>query len=203
MDSRQRMQLYRTTHLWHWISAAVCFAALTLFTITGITLNHANAIGAQPVVTSGTAQLPSNLLAELVKAGDAAAPNAAPFIDWAEGAFDLKLSGATAEWTDEELYLSAPGPGRDAWVSIDRASGAAKYEATNRGWVAYFNDLHKGRNTGIVWTIFIDVVAVAVLFFSLTGLVLLWIQAGQRTSTWPLVGGGVAIIAALMILFAH
>ena len=41
MDSHQRRQLYRTTHLWHWISAAVCFAALTLFTITGITLNHA------------------------------------------------------------------------------------------------------------------------------------------------------------------
>ena len=32
MDSRRRMQLYRTMHLWHWISAAVCFAALTLFT---------------------------------------------------------------------------------------------------------------------------------------------------------------------------
>ena len=113
------------------------------------------------------------------------------------------MRGATAEWSDEELYLSAPGPGRDAWVSIDRASGAAKYETTDRGWVAYFNDLHKGRNTGIAWTIFIDVVAVAVLFFSLTGLVLLWIQAGQRTSTWPLVGGGIALVAALMILFAH
>jgi hypothetical protein len=88
-------------------------------------------------------------------------------------------------------------------VSLDRASGAAKYETTDRGWVAYFNDLHKGRNTGIAWTIFIDVVAVAVLFFSLTGLVLLWIQAGRRTSTWPLVGGGIAIVATLMILFAH
>jgi len=37
-------------HLWHWISAAVCFAALTLFTVTGITLNHATAISATPAV---------------------------------------------------------------------------------------------------------------------------------------------------------
>ena len=203
MDSRKRMQLYRTTHLWHWISAAVCFAALTLFTITGITLNHASAIGAQPVVISGTGQLPQNLRAELLKQGDAVEPDAAAFIDWAEGAFHVSLRGATTEWQDEELYLSAPGPGRDAWVSIDRASGAAKYETTDRGWVAYFNDLHKGRNTGVAWTIFIDVVAIAVLFFSLTGLVLLWIQAGQRTSTWPLVGGGIAIMALFMILVAH
>jgi len=203
MDSRKRMQLYRTTHLWHWISAAVCFAALTLFTITGVTLNHASAIGAQPVVISGTGQLPQNLRAELLKQGDAVEPDAAAFIDWAEGAFHVSLRGATTEWQDEELYLSAPGPGRDAWVSIDRASGAAKYETTDRGWVAYFNDLHKGRNTGVWWTIFIDVIAAAVLFFSLTGLVLLWLQAGQRTSTWPLVGGGIAIVAVFMILFVH
>ena len=42
-----------------------------------------------------------------------------------------------------------------------------------------------------------------VLFFSLTGLVLLWLQAGQRTSTWPLVGGGIAIVAVFMMLFVH
>ena len=204
MNSRERMRLYRTTHLWHWISAAICFAALTLFTVTGITLNHASAISAKPTVTTGDAQLPANLLAELRSPEqDTKALPPAQVIEWAEGAFNLSLAGAVAEWSEEELYLSAPGPGRDAWVSIDRASGAAKYETTDRGWVAYFNDLHKGRNAGVAWMIFIDVVAVAVLFFSITGLVLLWIQARQRTSTWPLVGGGVAIMAALMIFFAH
>jgi uncharacterized protein len=202
MDPRRRMQLYRTTHLWHWISAAVCFAALTLFTITGITLNHAGVISAQPAIASGEARLPDNLRALIANPQSQGEPPAA-VTAWAEDAFTLSLRGATAEWSDEELYLSAPGPGRDAWVSIDRASGSAKFESTDRGWIAYFNDLHKGRNTGIAWTIFIDVVAVAVLFFSITGLVLLWIQARQRTSTWPLVGGGLVLVVALMIFFAH
>jgi len=203
MEARRRMQLYRTMHLWHWISAAVCFAALTLFTITGITLNHASAISATPAVSSGGAQLPEKLRAALgVSAAETDAPPA-EIAAWAEDEFELSLRDATAEWSEEELYLSAPGPGRDAWVTIDRASGAAKFESTDRGWLAYFNDLHKGRNTGIVWMVFIDIVAIAVLFFSLTGLVLLWIQARQRTSTWPLVGGGIAIVTALMILFAH
>src|SRR5688500_16976396 len=202
MDPRRRMQLYRTTHLWHWISAAICFAALILFTVTGITLNHAGAISAAPEVATGEAQLPEELRASIATADPQAAPPA-DVMAWAEDAFDIPLRGASAEWSDEELYLSAPGPGRDAWVSIDRASGAAKFESTNRGWVAYFNDLHKGRNTGITWTIFIDVVAIAVLFFSITGLVLLWIQARQRTSTWPLVGSGVVLVAALMFIFAH
>jgi len=203
MDSRRRMQLYRTMHLWHWISAAVCFAALALFTITGITLNHAGAISATPAVSTGAAQLPASLRGLLATGAAESAQPPPDIAAWAEGAFKLSLRNATAEWSEEELYLSAPGPGRDGWVSIDRASGAAKFETTDRGWLAYFNDLHKGRNTGIVWTIFIDVVAAAVLFFSLTGLVLLWIQARQRTSTWPLLGGGIALVAALMIFFAH
>jgi uncharacterized protein len=202
MDPRRRMQLYRTTHLWHWISAAVCFAALMLFTVTGITLNHASAISATPAVTSGDAQLPEPLRESIAASGTPVAPPAG-VIAWAEKEFDLSLAGSSAEWSEEELYLSAPGPGRDAWVSIDRASGAARFEATDRGWIAYFNDLHKGRNTGIAWTIFIDIVAVAILFFSITGLVLLWIQARQRTSTWPLVGGGVVLVVALMFFFAH
>jgi hypothetical protein len=88
-------------------------------------------------------------------------------------------------------------------VSIDRATGAVKSETTNRGWVAYFNDLHKGRNTGIAWVVFIDIVAAACLFFAITGLVLLIVQSRQRRSTWPLVTGGVALVFGVMIFLAH
>jgi hypothetical protein len=203
MDPRRRMILYRTMHQWHWISAGICLAALLLFSVTGVTLNHSGAIGAQPRVSKHEAQLPQALRAQL--AGDHAAADAvsADVAAWIAREFDLSTRGATPEWTEDELYLSAPGPGRDAWVSIDRATGAAKSESTDRGWVAYFNDLHKGRNTGVVWTIFIDVVAAACLFFSITGLVLLVIQAKQRKATWPLVTGGIGIVMALMIFFAH
>jgi hypothetical protein len=196
------MQVYRTMHLWHWISAAVCFAALILFTVTGITLNHAAAFSAAPEVKSHEARLPQAELAQLTGA-DAQASLPRPLQDWLEKEFDIDLANAGIEWSDDELYLSAPGPGRDAWISLDRATGVAKSETTDRGWLAYFNDLHKGRNTGLAWTLFIDVVAVACLFFALTGLVLLWIQARQRTSTWPLVGGGVGLVVVLMIFFAH
>ena len=183
------MQVYRTMHSWHWISAAICLAALLLFSITGVTLNHAASIGADPQVTTGNAQLPPRPAAASSPARRGAEDAVPPGIaDWIEKSVRHRRRAARAiEWSEEELYLSAPGPGRDAWVSIDRASGAARFEATDRGWIAYFNDLHKGRNTGIAWTIFIDVVAAACVFFALTGLVLLWIQARQRTSTWPLV----------------
>lgn len=196
------MLLYRTMHSWHWISAAICLAALLLFCITGITLNHASAIGAQPVVTKAATPLPANLHA-LLDGEHVPGTLPDPLAAWIARQFDIDTDGASIEWSPEELYVSAPGPGRDAWVTFDRTSYTATSEVTDRGWVAYFNDLHKARNTGLVWKVFVDVVAASCVFFALTGLVLLWIQARQRTSTWPLVSLGVAAVIALMILFAH
>jgi hypothetical protein len=202
VNSRRRMQVYRTSHVLHWMSAAVCLAALLLFSITGITLNHAAAISAKPVVTNRDSQLPRPLM-NLIAGAEPQVRVPGPVLDWLDSEFDVDAGNASVEWSEEELYVSAPGPGRDAWVSVDRVTGAAKFESTDRGWVAYFNDLHKGRNTGVVWWVFIDVVAAACLFFSITGLILLQIQARQRRSTWPLVAVGVAIMVVIMILFAH
>jgi hypothetical protein len=81
-------------HSWHWISAAICLAAL-LFSITGITLNHAASIGASPEISTGNAQLPAALLADL--AGDHAAADPVPAViaSWIEDEFDIDTSGAS------------------------------------------------------------------------------------------------------------
>src|SRR5690349_23561815 len=132
MNSRRRMQVYRTMHLWHWISAAVCFAALILFTVTGITLNHAASIHAEPRVVSGGADAPADVRAPVAAGVDE--KGVPPAVSaWAGKQFDIALGNAGAEWSADELYISAPGPGRDAWVTIDRATGAAKFETTDRG----------------------------------------------------------------------
>jgi hypothetical protein len=133
MSSRRRMQVYRTTHLLHWISAAVCLAGLLLFSITGITLNHSSAISASPVVVTRQAQVPEALRGSL--AGEHAAADAvpAPLADWIASEFGVTNGSANVEWSADELYLSAPGPGRDAWVSIERADGSTRFESTDRG----------------------------------------------------------------------
>jgi hypothetical protein len=96
-----------------------------------------------------------------------------------------------------------PRPGGDAWLSIALSSGEVRYERTDRGWVSYLNDLHKGRNTGLAWAIFLDAFAVACVVFCVTGLLLLQLLAGARPSTWPLVGLGVAVPALIAMFFLH
>ncbi len=203
--SRKRRSWWlKQLHTWHWISAAVSLVGMLLFAITGFTLNHAASIGATPKVTQNEATLPAPLLAQL-KADPRAkdAPLPAPVAAHVASTLHLDPSGRPAEWSEDEVYVAMPGPGRDAWVSIDRASGAISSELTNRGWISYLNDLHKGRNTGAAWFWFIDIFAGACIVFTLTGLVLLHLHARHRPSTWPLVGFGLAIPVAIALFFIH
>ena len=192
-------------HTWHWISSAISLVGLLLFAVTGFTLNHATDIEGSPQTVERTGQLPAPLLATIRPddAPDAKKPLPPEVADWVEGNLDVPRARADAEWSADEIYLALPRPGGDGWVAIDRASGAITTESTSRGWIAWLNDLHKGRNSGIVWKWFIDIFVLACIVFSLTGLVLLQMHAKNRPSTWPLVGAGLVIPAILAIFFIH
>lgn len=193
----------RTLHHWHWISSAVCLIGMLLFAVTGITLNHAAKIEAEPQVTHRELAMPAPLLAELAKGADRNAPLPANVAAWLEDELAIGVGRREAEWSAEEVYLSMPSPGADAWLSIQRADGAVEYERTYRGWISYLNDLHKGRNAGPAWGWFIDVFAIACLVFCITGLFLLQLHARQRRMTWPYVGLGLVIPVLLALLFIH
>ena len=193
----------RQMRQWHWISAAICLIGMLLFAITGITLNHASSIEAKPHVHSVTATLPPDLLAR-TKTQPPAGKGALPpeLTHWVSRQMGVQAAGE-AEWSAQEIYLALPRPGGDAWLSVDLASGEARYERTDRGWISYLNDLHKGRNTGAVWSLFLDLFAIACVVFCITGLVLLQLLSNGRPSTWPLVGLGLVIPALLAIFFIH
>ncbi|WKN23253.1 PepSY-associated TM helix domain-containing protein [Azotobacter vinelandii] len=191
-----------TLRQWHWISSALCLAGMLLFAVSGITLNHAAQIESKPRVENRSAHLPEELLAAL----RAEAPgNGLPagLQGWLEKELDIRLDGREAEWTEDELYVGLPRPGGDAWLSLDLKSGELEYEDTDRGWIAYLNDLHKGRHAGVAWSWFIDIFAAACVVFSLTGLLLLQRQAGARPSTWSLTGLGLLLPLLIALLFIH
>lgn len=189
---------------WHWISSAVCLMGMLLFTVTGITLNHPSEITVEPEVTTLSAEIPPEMLtalSELPTDGDSPLPT--DLAGWLSSQFGKSIGLRPAEWSEDEIYVSMQGPGSDAWLAIDRTSGFVEYEHTNRGWISYFNDLHKGRNTGVAWKWFIDVFAVATLIFCITGLFLLYFHARHRRMTWPLVTLGLIVPLMLAMLLIH
>lgn len=203
VDRQRRAFWLKHLHRWHWISSAISLVVLLLFSVTGFTLNHAARIEASPRVERHAATLPRDLLAQL--AGDHAKgspvpPGIATYVGAQTGA---RIEGRDGDWSDDEVAVSLPRPGGDGWVSIDRETGDVQYEVTDRGWLAYVNDLHKGRNTGPVWGWFIDVFALACVVFALTGLLLLQLHAGQRRMTWPMVALGFVLPVVIALIFIH
>jgi len=208
--SPQRAWWLKTLHEWHWVSSAVCLVGMLLFAVTGFTLNHAGQIEAKPQVVSRKGALPAPLLQALQQAAgqqkdapqaDAALPPAVQ--DWARAQLGADTRGRAVEWSDDEAGVSMPRPGGDAWLRIGLQDGQAEYETTDRGWISYLNDLHKGRNAGTAWSWFIDIFAAACLVFCITGLLILQMHAGRRPMTWPMVGLGLLLPALLALLLVH
>ncbi len=193
-------------HTWHWISSAICLVGMLLFAITGITLNHAASIESKAQRTNWGGELPDTLRGTLAdeavaKAGPGAFPDALG--EWLRAQGTLVPHGGSTQWSADEIYWSRPRAGADAWISVDLVSGEVTTEIADRGWIAYFNDLHKGRNTGSAWSWFIDAFAVACLLFCVTGLILLKLHAGHRAGTWPTVFAGLLVPLLLIVFFLH
>ena len=179
---------------------------MLLFAITGFTLNHAADIEAKPTRHQLQAQLPPALLQKLsASQQQKKVPSNLPLevSHWLEREHHIDVNGKAIEWTPEEIYIALPRPGGDAWLRFNLDNGEMEYEKTERGMIAYLNDLHKGRNTGTAWSWFIDIFAIACLIFCITGLFLLKMHAGNRSLTWPLLVMGLVFPLVLAIVFIH
>jgi hypothetical protein len=60
-----KASLLKQLYQWHWISSAICLVGILLFSATGITLNHASQIEAQPTTTRQETATPSSINLQL------------------------------------------------------------------------------------------------------------------------------------------
>ena len=210
-NAPQRAYWLKKLHEWHWISSAICLIGMLLFAVTGFTLNHAGQIESKPKVETREAQLPEDLLKKLQQAQQQSAQAAskagvalpADVNGWLAEQIKVSAKGFAVEWSEDEAYVPMPRPGGDAWLRVDLKEGAVEYERTDRGWISYLNDLHKGRNTGGAWSLFLDVFAIGCLVFCITGLLILKMHSQRRPMTWPMVGLGFVLPAVLVLLLVH
>ena len=160
-------------------------AAVLFFSVTGITLNHPDwffgeaerqvqAEGQMSTRSGCSRDVPAARLAagesRSVAAGREAGGRRAP----AEGPRRSAGPWPTSGSTSTECTVTFKGPGYAADAFIDRESGHYNLTQTYHGFVAVINDLHKGRDTGPVWSVVIDISAVVLTVISLTGLILLF-----------------------------
>lgn len=204
-QAERRARWRKTLVQWHWVSSALCLVGMLLFAVTGITLNNAGLFEAsRATVTRQNATLPPALREAIsARATDDRAPLPAPVRDWLGAQWGVTLAAVPAEASGNELRVDLQSPGVEASVLLDRVSGQAQYERSDRGWVATLNDLHKGRHAGLAWSWFLDIFAAATLVFSLTGLLILQLHAAARPMVWPLTALGLVLPALIALLLIH
>ena len=195
-----RARWLKTLHQWHWVSAAVSLVTMLLFSITGFTLNHAADIEGSPQVTQRQAQVPAALLHDL-PTGPAPLPPALQA--WLDSTWQIATAGREAEFSEDEVYLSLPRPGGDAWLRISLPDGQAECGRSERGGVSYLAALHMGRTTGSASRWFFRMFSMACALFSATGVGILYLHAKNRPMAWPVLGLGLLLPALLALLFIH
>ncbi len=187
---------------WHWISSALCLAFMLLFAVTGFTLNHPTLFEAEPKSVVRESEISQDLSDQLAEVEDVSVLPA-ELASALQDETGVNAAGRTAVVEYGEMTIDLARPGVDAYLAIDLEGQFASYESIDRGVIATLNDLHKGRDAGVVWGLLIDLSAFVIILFSLTGFGLLWLQARGRAITWPLTGLGLIIPVIAYVLFVH
>jgi hypothetical protein len=100
---------------------------------------------------------------------------------------------------DSRCEVSFKGSGYTADAFIDRETGKYALTITRNGIVAVLNDLHKGRDTGTVWSYIIDASASLMTLISLTGLVLIFFLQKRRMR--GLIAIGIGAVLCLVVYY--
>ncbi|MBY5979678.1 PepSY-associated TM helix domain-containing protein [Ferrimonas balearica] len=205
LRSKPVQQWSRTLHIY--VSMSLLLVVL-FFAITGVTLNRPDWFVGEPQRIESELPLSPALLAPDAlrnPAGEQALLDALRQQGGLKGLaspLQIYTEVEDGELVEGEVTLDFKGPGYDASVYIDLLEPMAEVSVTDYGTVAWLNDLHKGRNTGAAWHWFIDLSAVLMVLFVLTGVVLLVPKKRTlRTAmAWTLVGSGATVSLYLMSL---
>lgn len=160
--------LIRWIHIY--ASLAGLFAIL-FFSVTGLTLNHPDwTFGQRRVKTEGRGSVDASWVAPALAEEKLDRLRLVEHLRATAGARGLVEDFRVDE---VEITLSFQGPASALEFVIERKTGAYRSSGHSEGWVAWINDLHKGRHTGRGWAWLIDVSASLLVFVSLSGLALL------------------------------
>jgi uncharacterized protein len=164
--NRNLVNWSRTIHVYLSIALLI---VLVFFSITGITLNHAETMTAEPE----TEVINLDSLPDLPLDDNGMIYNSPELAEYVRDEFGIRLEFAELIIDEPFITIEYDGPGLQALVEIDQDLGEVYAETTHYGLVAVLNDLHKGRYTHIVWNALIDISAIILVIFSLAGFVLL------------------------------
>lgn len=189
---RKMAMLIRWLHIY---LSMISFMIVLFFSVTGLTLNHADKF----VNQLRTTQAKGKLTVSWVNNPDTLKIAKLEIVEYLRKNNNISAALSDFRIDDNQIGVSFKGPGYAADVFIDRETGGYDITKTSAGFVGIINDLHKGRDTGSAWSIFIDVCAGLLSLVSITGLLLLLFLKKRRAS--GLVVAVCGLVLAYLVYF--
>lgn len=192
-----RGEFYRQCRIWHGYLSAFAFLALLFFAVTGILLNHPDALKVRvPPPAEKTLTLTPAEVASLK-----AAPQPAPvLVKIVAPRVRLKGRLKDSEAVGDELFVRMQGVRGSSDLRADLAAGTVSVVVEAQHPIAVANALHRGELAASAWRLVIDIAAVVLIALSLVGYVLfLSLRFRLRTA---LVLTGLSLAAMLAVFLA-
>jgi uncharacterized protein len=191
-----RRRIAKLTRWVHIYGSMVSLAIVLFFSVTGITLNHQEWFAGQSVTSERQGSMNPAWLSATAPGGI----DKLQVVEYLRSAAGVR--GAVSEFRvdGDQCEVVFKGPAYAASALVDRKTGRFGVSESRMGLAALVNDLHKGRDSGRVWALVIDLSAVLLVFISVTGLVLLYFVHKHRLAgSILLVAGGVASYVVYLV----
>ncbi len=177
----------------HIYLSMVSFAIVLFFSVTGLTLNHADFFAGKTITTQDTGRL----TAAWVNAKDTNLIAKLDVVEFFRNKYHVKGAVSDFRIDEPQISVSFKGPGYAGDIFITRETGSYELSQTRTGFIGFMNDLHKGRDTGSTWSWVIDVSAIFLILISLSGLILLLFLKKKRMN--GLILGAVGLLLVYLI----
>ena len=181
MSFINKRALYSTSRALHIYISTALFFLLILFCVSGIVLNHVDWLKNDKNNGQVTATIPAELV---TKANEQlnTLPALYPEIEAYLAKHYALTKVKSIEWEKEDalVMLDYPLPAGFAYAELDFTTGELNLDYQTGGFLSLIGDLHKGRYTGEVWSWVIDISAVLMILFAITGMIILFQNRKKR-----------------------
>lgn len=169
------------------------FVIVLFFAVTGLTLNHLEWFPEKETLRDSDGKLNPTW----VNVADTAQMKKLEIVELFRS--EYRVNGVLNDFRidETEISVSFQGPGYTADAFIDRSKGTFHLTERSLGFIAWINDLHKGRDTGQGWKWVIDFSAIFMSLISLTGIILLLFLKKKRINGLIWLVAGLALVVLL------
>lgn len=195
--SARAKRMFHWSRLIHVYLSTLFLGLLVFFSITGLLINHSDWIKSPAKEGEFEKPIPADVLALWADYNwDEASelPETKTILTFLKNSYGLvapkevKVDNEAHELTFDFQMASSY-----VFVTALPDDKALRFEHREFGFWQVMGDLHKGRNSGANWSLLIDLSAIAMILFSLTGLFILFQNMKQRRIGSILTLGGLLL----------